>query len=123
MDDIKNLNDTVTEKQVSLKKYQEELQKELEKANSRDVKVILDFLKMWKLNMKDFYHEALQKWIETRKAYIEADRKYYEESNWATWTGNETKLAELKQIRKNAKESFNQWKFLNPYLILFFCKS
>ena len=118
-DDIVRLQKEVAEKQKSLEGYKEQLEKEIEKENSRNIKVILDFLEMWKGLVKNFYEESLPKWIEAREAYYKADSNYCDEFNRGDWrrTDDKTKLEELKKVRKIAKARFDEWKFLNPYIV------
>jgi DNA repair exonuclease SbcCD ATPase subunit len=118
-EDITRLQNEVAEKQKSLEGYKEQLEKEIEKANSRNVKVIINFLEMWKGLVKNFYEESLPKWIEAREAYYTADSNYCDEFNRGDWrrTGDKTKLEELKKVRKIANARFNEWKFLNPYIV------
>lgn len=124
--DIKNLQEDITrlqkeiaEKQKSLEDYKEQLDKEIEKANSRNVKVIINFLEMWKGLVKNFYEESLPKWIEAREAWFKADHDYCQEHNYGGWrkTGDRTKLDELEKASEIAKAKFNEWKFLNPYIV------
>ena len=124
--DIKNLQEDITrlqkeiaEKQKSLEGYKEQLEKEIEKANSRNVKVIINFLEMWKGLVKNFYEESLPKWIEAREAYFKADSDYCNEHNYGNWrrTGDKTKLEELTKVRKIAKAKFSEWKFLDSYIV------
>lgn len=112
---LKDLEDA----QQGLAKYQDDLQKEIEKSNSRDVEVILQFLEMWKGLVKNFYQESLPKWIEARDAYWTANHDYCEEFNRGEWrrTGDKTKLDELKKVEKSAKAKFQSFGFLDPYII------
>lgn len=118
-EDITRLQKEIAEKQKSLEDYKEQLNKKIEKENSRNVKVILDFLEMWKGKVKDFYEESLPKWIEAREAYYKTDSNYCDEFNRGDWrrTGDKSKLEELKKVRKIAIARFNEWKFLNPYIV------
>lgn len=52
--------------QAALADYQAQLSQEEEKAQSRDVQVILDFLQDWKNRVFDFYGEGLQKFFAER---------------------------------------------------------
>ena len=117
--DLKYCLRDLEEAQNGLEKYQEELKVILEKESSRNVKVILDFLEMWKGMVKNFYEASLPKWIEAREAYYKADSNYCDEFNRGDWrrTDDKTKLEELKKVRKIAKARFDGWKFLNPYIV------
>ena len=117
--DLKSCLRDLEEAKKGLEKYQEDLKVVFEKESSRDVKVILDFLEMWKGLVKNFYEESLPKWIEAREAYYKADHDYCQEFNYGDWrrTDDRTKLEELKKVRKTANAKFNEWKFLNPYIV------
>ena len=58
-EDIQRLGREIKEAQESLDGYKAQLTAEEEKAASRDVKVILDFLANWKRKMFDYYNECL----------------------------------------------------------------
>lgn len=59
----------------SLKKYQDELQVLTEKANSRNVKPILDFLEDWKTRVHDYYMSALTEYFTARDTLKELQKK------------------------------------------------
>ena len=117
--DLKSCLRDLEEAQNGLEKYQEELKVILEKESSRNVKVIIAFLEMWKGLVKNYYEESLPKWIEAREAYYKADHNYCDEFNYGDWrrTDDRTKLEELKKVRKIAKARFSEWKFLDPYIV------
>mgnify|MGYP003300916058 CR=1 FL=1 len=100
--DLKYTIRDIEEAQKALEGYKAQLTAETEKANSRNVKVILDFLEMWKVLVKDFYKESLPKWIEAREAYYTADSNYCDEYNRGAWrrTDDKTKLEELKKVQE-----------------------
>ena len=62
-------------------KYKEQLQNEIEKSNSRDVKIIIDFLNNWKEKVYKYYHKDLSKYyIEKellRQSFINYDNNRY----------------------------------------------
>lgn len=117
IDDIHRLQKEVSEKEASLKKYEEELQVLIEKANSRNIKVIIDFLEMWKEEVKKFYERNLDKWVETLLKYYEEDRKFTE---WSNSHFHERKDKELvKEMRKpkdEAKAIHSMYSFLDRYV-------
>lgn len=59
MDDIKRTEKAIAEAEARLADYQAQLQVITEKENSRNVKVIIDFLENWKQMVHDFYMEAV----------------------------------------------------------------
>lgn len=54
--------------QKALDGYKAQLVAETEKANSRNVQVILDFLEMWKSRVREFYGDGLAEYYEERAA-------------------------------------------------------
>ena len=65
---------------AALASYEEQLKTETEKANSRNVTAILEFLKGWKERATEYYREGLTEYFETRKTlramYSEMDAAY-----------------------------------------------
>ena len=65
--------DDIEEAQKALEGYKAQLITETEKANSRNVKVILDFLEMWKDRVRKYYMNGLEAYYqdkaEVRTAY------------------------------------------------------
>ena len=66
---------------VTLAEYEKQLATETEKANSRNVPAILDFLEMWKARATEFYRAGLTEYFETRRVlrdmYAEVNAKHY----------------------------------------------
>ena len=56
--DLKRCLKDIEEEQKLLDDYKAQLEAENEKANSRNVKVIIDFLEMWKDNVREYYTEG-----------------------------------------------------------------
>lgn len=119
IESIKNATVCLEELNQKKEKLEAELKTIIEKESSRDIKIIVDFLNVWKNNVKNFYKDCLPKWVEARRIYFEADHNYCEEFNHGNWrrTGDKTKLDELSDIRKKMKEKFQSWSFLNPYIV------
>lgn len=80
-DDIKNLNNTIKEKSDSLVKYENELLKLIEKENSRNVTVLLDFLEDWKNNCIEFYMSEKAKYDLASQTYKEQIKEIREEEH------------------------------------------
>lgn len=70
----RDLNDAINAKH----KYEEELQKAIEKSNSRNVTVILEFLEMWKERCTKWYEKGLTKFFDEEKKVRELYKKYSE---------------------------------------------
>lgn len=66
-DDILRLEKDIAEAQKSLDGYRAQLATEIEKANSRNVPAILEFLEHWKAHVTEFYRKGLEEYYETRK--------------------------------------------------------
>lgn len=70
----------IEEATASLTKYKEELEKAIEKDNSRDVEVIKQFLEAWKAKVIKRYSEAFNDYYDMRecisKAIADSDDKY-----------------------------------------------
>jgi hypothetical protein len=66
--DLKHTLKDIEVAEEGLKKYKEQLISETEKANSRDVKVIIDFLEMWKNKVREFYTEGFEAYYTDKQA-------------------------------------------------------
>lgn len=73
--DIKYTLRDIDYAQKALDNYKAQLESEIEKANSRDVKVIIDFLNMWKTRVHKFYEAGLTEYYAEKKAYMDAGRR------------------------------------------------
>lgn len=73
--DLKSTLRDIERAQSALEDYKLQLEAQVEKDNSRDVQVILDFLEDWKTRVFDYYGEGLQKMF----AEIEHIRQLYSE--------------------------------------------
>lgn len=108
----------------ALAKYQAELAAAQEKENSRNVKAILDFLEIWKTNVKQFYINQFPKYLKA----LEEFRK--EESKNCEWWNRERRSCtpeERKAIEddfRKYKANFSQhWNFILSYVDRVFDKS
>lgn len=74
--DLKRTLREIEEATKALDKYKEQLVSETEKANSRDVQIIIDFLERWKNRVHSFYEEGLTEYYNEWKAVREAYNLY-----------------------------------------------
>lgn len=95
-DDIRIANKDLAYLNTQLASYEESLAKEIEKANSRNVPAILEFLENWKERVFSYYNDGLEKFY----AEQEAVHELYNE-----WDRLSTEEAERKY--KEAREAFN----------------
>lgn len=116
-DSIHNAEKVLPELRDKLAKYEADLQSLIEKANSRDIKVILEFLENWKGMVKDFYVGSIDKWVATLKEYYEADSAACEwwNSHWGE-RNNKELVAEMNKPVKEAKARHAQFAYLDPYM-------
>lgn len=95
-----------------LTKYEADLKVATEKANSRNITVIIEFLEQWKARVSQFYHDSLPRYTAAREEY-RAQEKELE----AKWRADELKLDDYFEVSRDLRREFNaQWGFLQPYL-------
>lgn len=88
--DLKHCLKDIEAAQKALDDYKAQLVAETEKANSRNVKVILDFLEMWKSKVREFYGNGLKAYY-TEKETVRTAMKAVEAFRWGTEEYNEAK--------------------------------
>lgn len=66
--DLKWCLQDIDSAQKALEDYKAQLGKEIEKANSRDVEVILKFLELWKAKVREFYGSGLNAYYREKEA-------------------------------------------------------
>ena len=120
MDSIKNAEKEIKETTEKLEGYKAELQKLVEKANSRNVKAILEFLEMWKKNVTKFYLDRFAQYPKAYEQYRKDIRKYEEISYWE-WRqmkkNDRAKYTLLDMERREIEEQFKaRFGFLETYI-------
>lgn len=75
--DLKYTIRDIEEAQKALEGYRAQLTAETEKANSRNVKVILDFLEMWKARVRSYYMNGLEAYYKDKAATRNAYNAYH----------------------------------------------
>ena len=103
----------------ALKGYQDQLQTETEKANSRDVAVIIEFLARWREEVTEFYLKRFSKYPEGLAKY-ESEIEPYKIGYFAESKMKRERPEEYRKWKseKNAIESGFQMRFgmLRPYI-------
>ena len=109
-------NDLVLAKEA-LAKYEATLAQEQEKAASRNVTVIVEFLDRWQKRCEEHYVNLVPRFIEARKEYFETEHKY---NDWFSTHWAERRTDEGKRKRKeadDAKKAFDAtWGFIFDYM-------
>lgn len=101
--------------EAALAKYRDELEKATEKANSRDVKAIIEFLNGWKSRVRTYYINSFERYKSAKAEWNKTEAAYSEKRrNMAALSPEwKTAYAEYSEARK-AFEA--EWRFLTPYV-------
>ncbi len=75
-DDIRRTKRDIDEATASLKKYTDQLKTMQEKAASRNIPVIIEFLEMWKDRCREYYQNVLEKYPAARVEYNQKKSAY-----------------------------------------------
>lgn len=124
--------------QQALEGYKAQLVSETEKANSRDVQVIIDFLEIWKSNVRNHYMGELKAYFTAKEIvkfatqkvstfrwgspeYLEAEqvandlRKTFNENAHGKYETQTVTNRWGKEVKQEVKVAEGKWEFLNPY--------
>ena len=100
---------------ATLKKYEDDLAKEIEKSKSRNVPAILEFLEMWKDHVRDYYQTQFEQYLVEREEYYAADHEYVEWFNYRRRNDPDYKAKE--DAHRELRESFHRkWNFIVQYV-------
>ena len=100
--------------QKALDDYKAQLISENEKAASRNVQVIIDFLNGWKERNLEFYKESFEKYVAARAEYIKKDSEYCKWRNNGGWKDPNKK--EIEKAHSEYVQAFRaRWMFITPY--------
>ena len=126
--DLKYTLRDLQQAQEDLENYEAALKVAKEKEASRNVKVILDFLEVWKARVFEHYQKSVEQYIplreefyQKRKAYREQEQKYFRENHIRTWKDENRFWDNAPEWAIEYKEYetafIDKWKFLQEYLI------
>lgn len=93
-----------------------------EKAKSRNIKVILDFLEDWKIRVRAYYMDSVDPYLKDREALGDLEDKVIKECEdlWHTYPSYEMRHIKRDEIRKPYEEAkkifFAKYNFLIPYI-------
>lgn len=103
------------EAKEALAKYRDELAIAQEKAESRDVKAILDFLAGWKNRVREFYLRSFLAYQQEHKEWLEYDAKHSEWINNGGWR-DPNREAINKEYKERRNAHYERWNFLFHYI-------
>ena len=107
--DLKSTERDLAEAREKLENLKNELKKAEEKAASRDVKAIIDFLEVWKQNTRQFYSDSIPRFLKARAEYWEKEKKL----DWTVLKERQRILKERKQLREAFIE---RWGYMLEYI-------
>lgn len=119
-EDIERAHKDIAEKQKALDGYKAQVTAEIEKANSRNIPAILEFLEGWKQRVTEYYHDQFPKFLEARKEWYAIDSKHCDWHNHGAWQMRKDNPDEYKRIEKEYKEAkakyISRWNFIFEYV-------
>lgn len=103
---------------AALKDWQEQLVSAEEKAQSRDVKVILNFLEGWKARVRKHYNDALPRYLKARQEWWDMEHTHSENYHkYAMRVITSEEWAEIdRDFHEYEKCYRSTWSFIVPYL-------
>lgn len=100
--------------------YEKQLAEANQKAASRNVPVILEFLEGWKNQAKEFYVDHFPKYLKAYEEYREAQQKY---TDWWNKNGFRTRRENPEEYKQREREQeehshifHSTWNFIAPYV-------
>ena len=103
-----------------LAEYQSQLNSETEKANSRNIPAILEFLDQWKVRVMSYYKESFNMYLTELAEYREYDSKYTDWSNSQGWKLRHDNKEEYNRIyneHKHKRDAFqSKWNFIAGFV-------
>lgn len=117
--DLRRTEIELKQAKVSLEKYRADLQTEQEKAASRNVKVILEFLENWKKRTTEFYGTTFEAYPEAHEAFTEEMKQfkldYFEERKLKRENHEEWRKYDM--AKKSLIEAFqSRFGHVEPYV-------
>ena len=108
----------IEECQKALDNYKDKLAKEQEKANSRNVTAILDFLEAWKARVREYHISSVPAYIEAREHWnqVSKDYAYWWNHGKGFKAAAEEKQQMDREYKEAKKEFYSTWNWLIPYM-------
>ena len=115
--DLKWTSRDLEKAKKALDEYKEALVKETEKANSRNIAVIIEFLDAWKARVRQYYIDSLPKYIEAREEWYRIDREYSDKWHYMWNEASKEEYKAFKDEHRRAEKNFySAWNWLISYI-------
>lgn len=103
--DLKDTQLEIVRVQGELDKYSQDMEIEVKKEQSRNVKIIIDFLELWKKGVREFYHPILVNYYKDMEEAEEAADEANALLKSGDWEGYNKKDAEYKKLAEVFREN------------------
>lgn len=104
----------------ALDSYKAQMATEIEKANSRNIPAIVEFLEGWKQRVSGYYHEEFERFLVAREEWHKVNRENCDWHNHGAWKLCKENPEEYKRIeneyREKRKAYETRWKFIFDYV-------
>ena len=118
--DLKWTTRDLEDAKKALADWELKLSQQIEKDNSRDVAIILEFLENWKKRVKEYYNGAFVEYVKEYEEFCKYRHAHTEWWNTNGWKCRKDNPDEYKRIEKEYDERVNahhsKWSFITPYV-------
>ena len=114
--DLKHCLKDIEEAKKVLEDYKAKLVAETEKANSRDIKIIVDFIENWKALCRDYYLVKLPRYVKAKEEWYTKSSEHADWWNKGGW--NDPNKKEIEKAYREYTRSFREiWGGFENYVI------
>ena len=118
--DLTSTQRDIDNAQKALQDYKDQLTAETEKANSRNIPVILEFLDRWKKRVFNYYTEMVEEYAIQKEEYYQKNSEYVKWSNnegYTMWKENRDEYNRISKEYHEYEQAFRrQWNWLVEYI-------
>ena len=114
--DLNYTNRDIEDCKKALEDYQLKLQAEVEKANSRNIPAIIEFLEGWKARVQEFYRQQVPKYLNARAEWYTYDSEYCDFVNYNREASKEERINRHKEHSLTRKQFYSDWSWLVSFL-------
>ena len=116
--DLKWTSRDLDKAREALEGYKAQMAKETEKANSRNIPAILDFLEGWKEKVRGYYTDCLPRYLDARNEWYRYSREHCD------WFNSRARLEASKEEYKQVMDEYREkekafksaWNWFVPYV-------